>query len=158
MCHQATMAVCCQTPLVAPITPKICTGVLFNIVNPNFQSDLLSGNSRNTSFKLSNLLRLGFHRCHIMGRWIYKCFFMITINVPSHAAYVETYRDLELLETKEYFETFQFMFRSLLNTQGKHLYSIGGLVRPLLGSVILLENPGTEIYQIHSFANSLCYK
>ena len=26
MCHQAKFAICCQTPLVAPIDPKICSG------------------------------------------------------------------------------------------------------------------------------------
>ena len=25
-CHQAKIAICCQTPLVAPIALKICTG------------------------------------------------------------------------------------------------------------------------------------
>ena len=54
-CHQAKIAICCQTPLVAPIAPKICTGRFFNIMNPNLPSDLLSDHSRNTSFKTSHL-------------------------------------------------------------------------------------------------------
>ena len=47
-CHLAKITICCQTPLVAPIAPKICKGV-FNTLNPNFPSDLLSDHSSNTS-------------------------------------------------------------------------------------------------------------
>ena len=50
-CHQAKNKICCQTPLVAPIAPKICTGGFFNMLNPNLPSDLLSDYSSNTSFK-----------------------------------------------------------------------------------------------------------
>ena len=32
-CHRAKIAICCQTPLVAPIAPKICTGGFFNMLN-----------------------------------------------------------------------------------------------------------------------------
>ena len=49
-CHQAKNKICCQTPLVAPIAPKICTGGFFNMLNPNLPSDLLSDHSSNTSF------------------------------------------------------------------------------------------------------------
>ena len=37
------------------------------------------------------------------------------------------------------------------------IYYIGGLVTPLQGSDILPENPGMEIHQIKTFANSVCY-
>ena len=50
-CHQAKIAMCCQTPLVAPIAPKICAGGFFNVLNPNLPSDLLCDYSSNTSFK-----------------------------------------------------------------------------------------------------------
>ena len=50
--HQAKIAICCQTPLVAPIAPKICTGVLFNMLNPNLPSDFDSNYTINTSFKI----------------------------------------------------------------------------------------------------------
>ena len=47
-CHQAKITICCQTPLVTPIAPKICTGGFFNMLNPNLPSDLLSDHSSNT--------------------------------------------------------------------------------------------------------------
>ena len=50
-CHQAKIATCCQTPLVAPIAPKTCTGVFLSTPNPNLPSDLLSDHLGNTSFK-----------------------------------------------------------------------------------------------------------
>ena len=50
-CHQAKITICCQTPLVTPIAPKICTGGFFYMLNPNLPSDLFSDNSSNTSFK-----------------------------------------------------------------------------------------------------------
>ena len=50
-CHQTKIAICCQTPLVVPIAPKICTRGFFNMLNPSLQSDLLSDYSRHTSFK-----------------------------------------------------------------------------------------------------------
>ena len=49
-CHQEKLEICCQTPLVAPIAPKVCTGGFFNKLNLNLPSDLLSDNSSNTSF------------------------------------------------------------------------------------------------------------
>ena len=49
-CHRAKIAICCQTPLVAPIAPKICTGGFFNMLNPNLPSVLNFDHSRNTSF------------------------------------------------------------------------------------------------------------
>ena len=49
-CHQAKIAICCQTPLVAPIALKICTWGFFSMLNPNLPSDLLSEYSSNTSF------------------------------------------------------------------------------------------------------------
>ena len=50
-CHQAKIEICCQTPLAAPIAPKIYTGGYFDMLNPNFPSDLLSNHSSNRSFK-----------------------------------------------------------------------------------------------------------
>ena len=44
-CHQAKITICCQTPLVTPIAPKICTRGFFNMLNPNLPSDLLSDHS-----------------------------------------------------------------------------------------------------------------
>ena len=41
MCHQAKIEICCQTPLGAPIIPKIYTGGFFDMLNPNLPSDLL---------------------------------------------------------------------------------------------------------------------
>ena len=32
-CHQAKFAICCQMPLVAPVSHKICTGGFFNLLN-----------------------------------------------------------------------------------------------------------------------------
>ena len=57
-CHQAKIAICCQTPLVAPIASKICTEGFLNMLNPNLPSDLLSDHSSNTSFKRSFFLCL----------------------------------------------------------------------------------------------------
>ena len=51
-CHQEKIAICCQTPLAAPIAPKICMGGFFIMLNLNFPSDLLSDHSRYTSFIL----------------------------------------------------------------------------------------------------------
>ena len=34
-CHQAKIAVCCQTPLVALFARKICTKGFFSVLNPN---------------------------------------------------------------------------------------------------------------------------
>ena len=51
-CHQAKMAICYQTPLVAPIAPKICTWGFFNMLSPNLPSDLLPDHFSNTSFQI----------------------------------------------------------------------------------------------------------
>ena len=51
-CHQAKSAICCQTPLVAPIALKNCARGFFGMLNPNLQSDLLSDHPSNTSFKI----------------------------------------------------------------------------------------------------------
>ena len=48
-CHRAKIAICCQTPLVTPTAPKICTGKFFNMLNPNLPLLLLFAYSRNTS-------------------------------------------------------------------------------------------------------------
>ena len=58
-CHQAKMAMCCQLPNA----PKICTVELFNMLNPNLQSDLLSDNSRRTSFNTSYYTLVGNYNC-----------------------------------------------------------------------------------------------
>ena len=50
-CHQAKITLCFQTPLVAPIDQKICTGGFLNTLNPNLLSDLLPDHSNNTSYK-----------------------------------------------------------------------------------------------------------
>ena len=50
-CHQAKIAICCQTPLVAPIALKICTRGFFSMLNQKLPSDLLSDHSSNISFK-----------------------------------------------------------------------------------------------------------
>ena len=47
--HQANIAVCCQTSLVALIASKYCTGGFFNILNTTLPSDLLADHSENTS-------------------------------------------------------------------------------------------------------------
>ena len=47
--------ICCQTPLVALIAPKICTEWFFNMLNPNLPSELLSYYSSNTSFNIYEL-------------------------------------------------------------------------------------------------------
>ena len=60
MCHQAKIATCGQTPLVAPIAPKNCTGGFFDMLNPNLPSDLLSDHSSNTNFKQGLLLHCHF--------------------------------------------------------------------------------------------------
>ena len=48
-CHQVKIAICCQTPLVALIAPKICTRGVFNMLYQNLPSDLFSAHSSNTS-------------------------------------------------------------------------------------------------------------
>ena len=53
-CHQAKIAICCQTPLVAPIASKICTGGFINMLNPKLPSDLLSDIFSNISFNKTN--------------------------------------------------------------------------------------------------------
>ena len=50
-CHQAKIAICCQTPQVAPIASKICTWGFLNMLNLNVLLDLLSDHSSNTSSK-----------------------------------------------------------------------------------------------------------
>ena len=50
-CHQAKTTISSQTPVVAPISPKTCTGRFSSMLNPNLPSDLLSDHSRNTSLK-----------------------------------------------------------------------------------------------------------
>ena len=37
--HQAKIAICCQTPLVVPISPSICTAGFFNTLNPDLLAD-----------------------------------------------------------------------------------------------------------------------
>ena len=49
-CHQAKIAICCQTPLVAPIASKICTGAFLNMLNSNLPSYLLSDHSAIQAF------------------------------------------------------------------------------------------------------------
>ena len=63
LCHQAKIAKCCQTPLVAPIAPKICSGEFFNMLNPSLPSDLLSDHYWNTSFDKKKALR----NCFLFG-------------------------------------------------------------------------------------------
>ena len=41
-CHQVKITICCETPPVAPIAPKICTEGFFNMLNPNLPSAMLS--------------------------------------------------------------------------------------------------------------------
>ena len=57
-CHHAKIEICCQTPLAAPIAPKIYTGEFFDMLNPNLLSDLLSDHSSNTSLVQNCLLFL----------------------------------------------------------------------------------------------------
>ena len=49
--HMSSRAMCCQTPHVIPIDLKINAVRVFNMLNPNVQSDLLSDHSRHTSFQ-----------------------------------------------------------------------------------------------------------
>ena len=51
-CHQVKIVLCCQMPLVVPISWKICTWGFFHMLNSNLQSDLLSDHSKRTSIKL----------------------------------------------------------------------------------------------------------
>ena len=50
VCHQAkvTIFICCQMPWVAQNLLR----EVFNVPNPNLQSDLLSDHSRHTNFKI----------------------------------------------------------------------------------------------------------
>ena len=49
--HMSSSAMCCQMPHVIPIALKINAVRVFNMLNPNVQSDLLSDHSRHTSFQ-----------------------------------------------------------------------------------------------------------
>ena len=48
-CNQAKIAIWCQMPLFALIPLEIGTWGVFNMLNPNLQSDLLFGHSRHTN-------------------------------------------------------------------------------------------------------------
>ena len=75
--------ICCQTPQVASIAPKNCTGGFFNMLNPNLTSDLLPDHSSNK--RIYNLL------IRISILWIFHSWARFGYQIKIHIIFTLWY-------------------------------------------------------------------
>ena len=104
-CHQAKITICCKTPLVAPIAPKICTWGFFNMLNPIWHTDLLSDQFSNTSIKSNIVVFLAknglyaknLHCFHVL------CFLFVLRGWQGRLIRIRTFISVQLLCTYQYY-------------------------------------------------------